>query len=95
MLSISSYSGATPGPHILILGGIHGDERCGVIALSHLKFELEQKVISLKAGRVTLVPLCNPAAYQKNQRFIKHNLNRVSQGDFCKKATKLRDFGMG
>ena len=24
-----------------------------------------------------------------------HKIKRVSQGDFCKKATKLRDFGMG
>ena len=69
--------GQANGPHLLLLGGIHGDEICGSYALTRLAYELTAGLLTLTAGQVTIVPVANPAAYQQGTRFVQDNLNRI------------------
>ena len=77
MLEARVFCSAQPGPHLLILGGVHGDEPCGTIALTRLAQELSSGALPLLAGRVTLIPQANPAAGAANTRYTEANLNRV------------------
>jgi predicted deacylase len=66
-----------PGPHLLVFGAIHGDETCGVSAAKQCIEDLEAGKLALTAGTLTLIPVCNPAAYKLGIRFTEQNLNRV------------------
>lgn len=76
MLQTYKFDSGLKGPKLLLLGAIHGDETCGVVALSKIVQQFESRAIFLKKGSVTIVPMCNPKAYEKNVRFIDRNLNR-------------------
>ncbi len=76
-LKTYTYTGAAPGPRFLALGAIHGNEVCGTEAISRLISELNAGIVTLTAGTLTCVPICNPAAYAHNLRFVTHNLNRI------------------
>ena len=78
-LNVQSYNftGAEQGPNILILGAIHGNEKCGTKAIKAIMARLNSGDLSLKSGRITFVPICNPRAYAENKRYIDVNLNRV------------------
>lgn len=71
------FDSGNEGPHLLLLGGIHGNEVCGQIALKTLKEQLETGKLTLEKGKLTLVPQCNPWACAANVRYIDKNLNRV------------------
>ncbi|MAF67737.1 MAG: hypothetical protein CMH25_00115 [Micavibrio sp.] len=64
------------GPHLLVLGAIHGDEHCGPQAITQIIKEFESGQRTIKKGKVTFIPVCNPRAYAQGVRFIDHNLNR-------------------
>ena len=69
------------GPTLGISAAIHGDEAVGVEILYHLRQRLDPA--SLR-GRVLLLPVANPLAYQANTRntpLDMTNLNRVFPGD--------------
>ena len=78
MTDIQSYSfrGDAPGPRLIILGAVHGNETCGTEAIRSVLKELEEGTLKLEAGHLTLVPVTNPGAYDRNQRAVDHNLNR-------------------
>lgn len=65
------------GTHLVILGGIHGNETCGPHALQKIISELRSASLKLIAGKLTIVPVCNPRALATNARYIEQNLNRV------------------
>jgi len=67
------------GTHLVILGGIHGNETCGPQALQKIISELRSGSLKLLTGRLTIVPVCNPRAFAANTRYIEENLNRVFQ----------------
>jgi len=71
------FESGNAGAHLLILGGIHGNEICGQEALNTLKTEIEQGVLKLLKGCLTLVPRANPWACAADVRYIEKNLNRV------------------
>lgn len=72
-----SFTAEEEGPSVLVLGAIHGNEKCGSIAADKIIKAFESGNIKLKKGHVTFVPICNPKAYQENIRFCDVNLNRV------------------
>jgi predicted deacylase len=76
MINIVSYHALQPGPRLLILGGVHGNEICGPQAISQVLACFASGAIKLQKGSVTFVPVCNPRAYAEDKRFIEHNLNR-------------------
>ena len=71
-----NYSSPTPGPRLILLGAVHGNEVCGALALRRLQAALDQGQLRLQRGSLTLVPVCNPLAYDRGQRMGERNLNR-------------------
>jgi predicted deacylase len=76
-IQVYQYQAATAGPHLLVLGAIHGDEFCGSLAIHQCAKLIDSGQLHLKAGTLTMIPACNPAALQENARFHEENLNRV------------------
>ena len=58
---------AKRGPHLLVLGGVHGNERTGVQAVRQLRERFGAKGERIKAGTLT-VALGNPEAVRRNTR---------------------------
>lgn len=57
--------GDRPGPHLLITGGVHGDEFEPMVAIRRLIATLSADELR---GRVTLVPVVNEPAYERCHR---------------------------
>ncbi|HTJ05594.1 MAG TPA: succinylglutamate desuccinylase/aspartoacylase family protein [Caldimonas sp.] len=74
-----TYSSASPGPRLIVLGAVHGDETCGTRAIERLVGELDRGEIAVAAGRLTLVPVTNALAYENKRRTGDRNLNRKLQ----------------
>jgi predicted deacylase len=66
-----------PGPRVLLLGGVHGDEKPGVLALDRLAAEFSSGGLSLARGQLTIVPRANAEAVARGLHFIDENLNRI------------------
>ena len=75
-LRLHQYVALEPGPRLIILGAVHGNETCGTRAIERVVGELDSGVLQLQRGQVTLLPITNPLAYAKQQRMGERNLNR-------------------
>jgi len=75
-LKVVTYHALEAGPKLLILGAVHGNEKCGTKALNRLITLLDDGTLTLAKGQLTVIPICNPRAYEKDVRFIERNLNR-------------------
>lgn len=71
-----------PGPIVVFIGGIHGNEPSGVIALQRVFRELESNQPQLRGQVIGLAG--NLPALEKNQRFISQDLNRIWNYDFSR-----------
>ena len=71
-----TYHGLAPGPRLLVLGAVHGNEVCGARAIAQLIEELDSGALAITRGALSLVPVTNPLAYQLKQRTGDRNLNR-------------------
>lgn len=67
------FEGKESGPTSVVIVGVHGDEKCGVIALKNILPDLK-----IDRGAVWF-GFGNPRAIDANQRFVERNLNRM----FC------------
>lgn len=76
-LETHGFSGTEDGEHLLIIGAVHGHERCGEKAIRRIISELHSQQRIIPRGRVTFIPVCNPKAYEQGKRFIDRNLNRA------------------
>jgi predicted deacylase len=70
------YSGQGPGTRLIVTGAVHGNETCGTEAITRVMRELDSGELLIRNGSVTFVPVANPLAYAKGQRFGDRNLNR-------------------
>jgi predicted deacylase len=78
---VSVLVGAAPGPCLVLVAGIHGDEGEGILALTELWDELDVAAI---AGRVVIVPVANPpafAAWRRCSPLDDLDLNRIFPGN--------------
>jgi predicted deacylase len=79
------FTGRVPGPHLLITGGVHGDEFEAMAALRLLAgaFRPVNPLHPLKKGALTLVPVVNQAAYLHGTRNAPDGLDlaRTCPGD--------------
>ena len=57
--------GSEPGPRLLILAGVHGDECEPMVAVSRLRREIAAEDLR---GRLTLIPVANESAYRRLTR---------------------------
>ena len=64
------YEEPSSGPHLLITGGVHGDEFEPIAAIHRLQalFKLKDATVSGFRGRLTLVPLVNESAFLRGHR---------------------------
>ena len=72
---IITLTGVGAGPRSIIIGGIHGHERCGIEALKNVSQNLK-----IEKGEVVFI-FGNPRAIELNKRFVEANLNRMFKSD--------------
>ena len=75
-LRTHKYHGLAPGPALLVLGAVHGNEVCGTHAITQLMQDIDAGTLAVERGSVTFVPITNPLAHQLKRRFGDRNLNR-------------------
>lgn len=68
---VIELNGSKPGPTSMVLGGVHGNETCGVEALNKILPDLK-----IEAGRV-IFAYANPKAIEQKVRLTETNLNRM------------------
>lgn len=71
-----AFTALKPGPKLIILGAVHGNEVSGSRAIFKVIEEFRTGERLLEKGQVTFVPITNPLAYNKVQRNGDRNLNR-------------------
>lgn len=86
---IAAIRGDEKGPNIVFIGGMHGNEPTGVLALYRVMSQLE-KLRPLLSGNVYALT-GNLTALERGERFIVNDLNRIWQADMVEKARK-RDY---
>jgi len=76
MLCIHSFRALHPGPRLIVLGAVHGNETAGTRAIERVLGEIDSGALQIVRGTVTFVPITNPLAYKNRQRIGERNLNR-------------------
>lgn len=79
LLQLHGFASDQPGPRLVVLGGVHGDEVCGTQAIERVLAELAAGRLGLRRGELTLVPVANPLARRRGRREGERNLNRSFQ----------------
>ncbi len=70
------YDSGVEGKSLVVLGAVHGNEKCGTQAILRMAKELDNGCLKLKHGTLVMVPITNQKAYNQNVRFVDRNLNR-------------------
>ena len=83
-----SFFGLKPGPNVLVLGRVHGNEYCGTLAINNVINLIQNQLVNITSGKVTFVPITNPLAAIKGTRNGDRNLNRA----FYPKGSSKNDF---
>ncbi|PZX48403.1 succinylglutamate desuccinylase/aspartoacylase family protein [Algoriphagus chordae] len=88
-------SDQTPGPYLLVSGGVHGNEPSGVLALQRVFKKLLEEKPAIKGKIVGVAG--NIVALKKGVRLIDKDLNRVCtlENEKLLKAGKMLDFHEG
>ena len=76
VLQWHTWASVNPGPALVVLGSVHGNERSGATAIARAIDDFQHGRAVLKRGRLTLVPVANPLAFRQNTREGERNLNR-------------------
>ena len=76
MIKHTTYNSFKEGPHLVVLGAVHGNEPAGTQAIQKFAQEIDEGKATISKGKVTFVPICNPLAYEQKKRFVERNLNR-------------------
>ncbi len=87
-LTVHRACGTKPGPHLLITGGVHGDEYEGPAAGTQFFESLDPANL---IGTVTVLPVINTAAWQARQRrtpIDNGDLNRAFPGNLKGRPTE-------
>lgn len=71
-LTLHEIAGHQPGPHLLITGGVHGDEFEPMAAARQLMGRVSPQTLR---GRVTLVPVVNEPAFRLGRRTAEDGLD--------------------
>jgi predicted deacylase len=81
-LPATAVAGRRDGPGLMVTGGVHGGEYCGIDAAIRFSRALDPATL---AGRVLIVHLANPPAFWAKLQYLnpldQKNLNRVFPGD--------------
>lgn len=72
---LAQFGGSIPGPTVIVIGGIHGNEKAGIKALIKITKVLKDKAIEVKGNFFALYG--NIHALKKNIRYNEVDLNRI------------------
>ena len=75
-LDITRFAALAPGPKLLVLGAVHGNETCGPVGIGRVVAAIRDGRLPIRRGLVTFVPVANPQARRQNTREGDRNLNR-------------------
>jgi len=78
-LRIHGFASLAPGPKLIVLGGVHGDETCGTVGIERVAADFDAGKLQLMRGELTMVPVANPLARRRMRREGERNLNRLFQ----------------
>jgi predicted deacylase len=84
ILNVVEIQGSRPGPHLLITGGIHGDEFEPMSAIRELGRLLEPQALM---GHVTLIPVANEPAYRCGRRTGEDGLDLARTFPGCREGS--------
>ncbi len=70
------FAGFGPGPKLIVLGAVHGNEIAGTRAIERVLAELDAGQWRVERGSLTLLPVTNALAYAQGTRNGQRNLNR-------------------
>ena len=73
---VHQFQGLRPGPRLLVLGAVHGNEVAGTQGIQRMVAELDAGALRINRGCVTFVPVTNPLAHELGRRMGDRNLNR-------------------
>jgi predicted deacylase len=73
-VEFSVWDSKLPGPTVLIVGGTHGNEPAGTIAIHRLNNTLKSGKVEIKKGKLILIPEVNKCGLSLNTRFLPANL---------------------
>ena len=71
-IAIYEFDSNKPGLNILLIGGTHGNEPSGSVALLQFINSLKEKKYKLKIGKITIIPKPNKLGYIFNSRYLLH-----------------------
>ncbi len=93
MIIAEIVAGDTPGPHLLLIAGVHGDEYEPILAAREIAASLSGR---LRKGKVTVVPLANESAYFAASRYGADGLDlaRVCPGNAAGSVTEQAAAGI-
>lgn len=83
---VKKIEGNIDGPVSMLIAGVHGNERGGILALSELLPSL-----TIEAG-VLYVGFGNPIAIERNVRFVDTDLNRLFRRDADLNRDQLKSY---
>ncbi|MXQ12115.1 L,D-transpeptidase family protein [Microvirga makkahensis] len=70
------FTGLAPGPKLIVVGAVHGNEACGPQAILRAIDDCRMGRMLIRRGEVTLLPVANMKAYRQRTREGDRNLNR-------------------
>ncbi len=77
---VGDIEGKEAGPNVMFVGGIHGNEPSGVVAIQRLFADLKSRDVPIR-GRVIGV-VGNMAALERNTRYLSRDMNRIWDQEF-------------
>lgn len=86
---IGGAEGKAPGPLLIILGAVHGNEPAGVLALESIVEQLRDRSLPRRGTLLGLVG--NLGAFRQNRRYVDRDLNRLFLPDRLAQASAERE----
>jgi predicted deacylase len=77
LIDTALFDSLAPGPRLLFLGGVHGEEKPGILALEKLADELRAGRIRLLRGSLVIAARVNAEAARLGRHCVEENLNRI------------------
>ncbi len=70
------FHGLRPGPRLIVVGAVHGNETCGPEAIARAIDDCRTGRLLIRRGEVCFLPVANAKAYRQHSREGDRNLNR-------------------
>ena len=70
------FTGLAPGPRLIVVGAVHGNETCGPQAILRAIQDCRMGRLAIRRGEVTFLPVANMKAFRHGTREGDRNLNR-------------------